>query len=85
MFDPEFFLTPTAIAARMLAKISEDARHFLEPSGGKGDIADYITKDPISVGIGRSRETSSNAGNCMSSLAAPLIERRLARSAKVHK
>lgn len=42
MFDPEFFPTPSAITSKMLDKISEDARYFLEPSAGKGDIADFI-------------------------------------------
>ncbi|HZZ82024.1 MAG TPA: DUF4942 domain-containing protein [Gemmataceae bacterium] len=39
MFDTEFYPTPAHIAHRMLAKVSRDAEHFLEPSAGKGDIA----------------------------------------------
>src|SRR5579864_3360073 len=42
MFDREFFPTPAHIVQRMLAKISTSARHFLEPSAGKGDIAEGI-------------------------------------------
>lgn len=41
-FDPEFFPTPRDIARRMVAKISDDAKYFLEPSAGKGDLADVI-------------------------------------------
>lgn len=44
--NPDFFPTPRNIARRMLAKITnEDAKYFLEPSAGKGDIADAI-KNP---------------------------------------
>ena len=39
MFDAEFYPTPTAVIHQMLARVSKDARHFLEPSAGKGDIA----------------------------------------------
>jgi len=42
MFDSEFFPTPASIVQRMLSKISSDARYFLEPSAGKGDIAEGI-------------------------------------------
>jgi hypothetical protein len=42
MFSKDFFPTPAAIAHRMLSKISGDARHFLEPSAGKGEIAEAI-------------------------------------------
>lgn len=41
-FDEEFFPTPAQIAHKMLAKVSKDAEHFLEPSAGKGDIAKVI-------------------------------------------
>lgn len=41
-FDQEFFPTPPAVIRLMLAKISKDATRFLEPSAGKGDIADAI-------------------------------------------
>ena len=36
MFGPDFYPTPRTIAKKMLAKISQDAVHFLEPSAGKG-------------------------------------------------
>jgi Domain of unknown function (DUF4942) len=42
MFDNEFFPTPAALVQRMLSKVSSDARYFLEPSAGKGDIASGI-------------------------------------------
>ena len=42
MFDPDFYPTPRTIASKMLAKVSEDAVHFLEPSAGKGDLASAI-------------------------------------------
>lgn len=42
LFDEEFFPTPARIARQMLAKVSHDAQHFLEPSAGKGDIAAVI-------------------------------------------
>lgn len=44
MFGNEFFPTPKSVINRMLAKISPDARHFLEPSAGKGDIAEAIVE-----------------------------------------
>jgi hypothetical protein len=41
--NPDFFPTPRHIARRMLAKITnKDAKYYLEPSAGKGDIADVI-------------------------------------------
>lgn len=41
--NPDFFPTPRSVARKMLAKIeNKDARYFLEPSAGKGDIADTI-------------------------------------------
>ncbi len=42
IFGLEFFPTPRHIAQQMLKRISDDARYFLEPSAGKGDIADII-------------------------------------------
>ncbi len=42
MIGPEFFPTPARIIHQMLAKISNDAEHFLEPSAGRGDIAQAI-------------------------------------------
>lgn len=44
MFDPEFFPTPPALIAHMLEKLDKDAVHFLDPSAGKGDIADHIAE-----------------------------------------
>ena len=44
--NPDFYPTPRFIARKMLAKITnKEARFFLEPSAGKGDIADVI-KEP---------------------------------------
>lgn len=42
LFDTEFFPTPASIVQLMLSKISPEARYFLEPSAGKGDIAEGI-------------------------------------------
>jgi hypothetical protein len=43
--NPDFFPTSRQIARRMLARITnKDAKYFLEPSAGKGDIADVIKK-----------------------------------------
>lgn len=42
MFDPEFFPTPGHVAAKMLSRVSPNARHFLEPSAGRGDLAQAI-------------------------------------------
>lgn len=41
-FDAEFFPTPAAVIYQMLGKISKSASHFLEPSAGKGNIAEAI-------------------------------------------
>lgn len=41
MFDPEFYPTPTLLAHRMVSPI-RDAACWLEPSAGKGNIADVI-------------------------------------------
>ena len=44
--NPDFYPTPRHIARKMMAKITnKEAKYFLEPSAGKGDIADVI-KDP---------------------------------------
>ena len=38
--NPDFFPTPRPLARKMLAKITnKEAKYFLEPSAGKGDIA----------------------------------------------
>ncbi|MGC4087288.1 MAG: hypothetical protein QM756_05150 [Polyangiaceae bacterium] len=42
MFDSEFFPTPSSLVHQMLSKLSQAARYFLEPSAGKGDIAEGI-------------------------------------------
>lgn len=43
--NPDFFPTPRPLARKMLAKITnKDAKYFLEPSAGKGDIADVIRR-----------------------------------------
>jgi hypothetical protein len=42
MIGAEFFPTPAPIARRMLAKVSKDAVYFLDPSAGKGDLAEAI-------------------------------------------
>lgn len=42
MFDQEFFPTPSTISAKMRARISNDAEYFLEPSAGKGDLAEAL-------------------------------------------
>src|SRR5580704_9133897 len=44
MFDSEFFPTPGNVAYKMLQKIDGDAKHFLEPSAGKGDLAEAIKR-----------------------------------------
>jgi hypothetical protein len=46
--NPDFFPTPRAVARQMLAKIAnKEAKYYLEPSAGKGDIADVI-RNPTS-------------------------------------
>lgn len=42
MFNQEFYPTPSHIVSKMLGYISKDARNYLDPSAGKGNIADYI-------------------------------------------
>lgn len=43
MFSKDFYPTPKEIIKLMISKLeNKDARYFLEPSAGKGDIADYI-------------------------------------------
>lgn len=44
MFGEEFFPTPAKVALTMLARISKDAKNFLDPSAGKGDLADIIKR-----------------------------------------
>lgn len=42
MFDSELWPTPRAVAGKMLSRVSGDAVHFLEPSAGRGDLAEVI-------------------------------------------
>lgn len=42
MFNDEFFPTPHRVALSMLSAVSKEARYFLEPSAGKGDLAEII-------------------------------------------
>lgn len=42
MFNPDFYPTPGHIISKMLRYVSDDAVNFLEPSAGKGNIAEYI-------------------------------------------
>jgi hypothetical protein len=43
--NPDFYPTPRHVARKMYAKITnKDAKYFLEPSAGKGDIADVIRR-----------------------------------------
>lgn len=42
MIGPEFFPTPPSVARLMLEKVSREATNFLEPSAGRGDLADAI-------------------------------------------
>ncbi len=44
MFTEEFYPTPQPVIKMMLQKVSKNAQHFLEPSAGKGDIAEALTK-----------------------------------------
>lgn len=45
MFTEEFYPTPAPVIQKMLHKISKGAQHYLEPSAGKGDIAEAISKN----------------------------------------
>lgn len=42
MFGPEFFPTPRSLIRKMLDKLKRDAHYYLDPSAGKGDIAEAI-------------------------------------------
>lgn len=42
MFNDDFYPTPIAVTMKMLEKVSQHAKYFLEPSAGKGDIAEFI-------------------------------------------
>jgi hypothetical protein len=44
-FDTELFPTPRSVARTMLAKIDGDAVHLLEPSAGRGDLAEVMRGD----------------------------------------
>jgi hypothetical protein len=46
--NPDFYPTPRSVARKMLAKITnKEAKYYLEPSAGKGNIADVI-RNPTS-------------------------------------
>ena len=40
--DPDFFPTPKRIIEKILGSVNTDARYFLEPSAGRGDLAEAI-------------------------------------------
>ncbi len=42
MFDAEFYPTPASVAYKMRGKLSKDAVNILEPSAGKGDLAEVL-------------------------------------------
>lgn len=42
--NPDFYPTPAKVALKMLERVSKDAENFLEPSAGKGDLADIIKR-----------------------------------------
>lgn len=45
MINKDFYPTPAAVIIKMLSGIHDlDSRYILEPSAGKGDILDHITK-----------------------------------------
>lgn len=75
MFGPDFYPTPGAVAAKMLAKLSPDAVNILEPSAGKGNLAkalvgrngwhnqrrvDVIESDPDLVSVLRALDPAVN-------------------------
>lgn len=47
MFNEDFWPTPRSVANRMIAKLSKDATHVLDPSAGKGDLADALKSHGI--------------------------------------
>jgi hypothetical protein len=61
--NPDFFPTPRQIARRMLSKITNrEAKYFLEPSAGKGDIADVI-RNPCTLEESEAECAQSGDGN----------------------
>jgi phospholipid N-methyltransferase len=42
MFNSEFFPTPKEVLRKMLSGVNFECKTILDPSAGKGDIADYI-------------------------------------------
>lgn len=42
MFSKDFFPTPRNVARKMVSKIDREAKYWIEPSAGKGDICDVI-------------------------------------------
>jgi hypothetical protein len=55
MFSADFYPTPARIARLMLAKISKEAQNFLEPSAGKGDLAEVLRGSDSDRLYGRTR------------------------------
>ena len=53
--DPEFFPTPRHVISKMLARVDSEAQYFLEPSAGRGDIADAIKSHREGYGWGGGR------------------------------
>ncbi len=70
MFGAEFYPTPKPVIRKMLAKISSDARHFLEPNAGKGDIAEAIVEK-----IGRYSRANVDCIECAPELVAVLMDK----------
>jgi hypothetical protein len=44
-FSDDFYPTPRDLAGLMVSKVSKEARNFLEPSAGKGDLAKVMRGD----------------------------------------
>ncbi len=61
MFNDEFFPTPSNIVYKMLDRVSKQARYFLDPSAGKGDIAKEIRRR----GEGHYNRESVNKVDCI--------------------
>jgi hypothetical protein len=53
--NPDLYPTPAKVALKMLARVSKDAVNFLEPSAGKGDLADIIKRKGEQESYGGSR------------------------------
>ena len=55
ILDPDFFPTPKEIIEKLVDHISNDAIYYLEPSAGRGDIAEVLRGDP---GCGSDRRST---------------------------